>query len=153
MKKRYIYLVCLIVGTVVLTLFLSNLYSRKLSKNCFLYESLNKITATEFEEYIVENPDTIVYIGDKTVLSNDKFEKKLINKLKKMNLLKTIVYIEKGEVTGELKNIFRDKYSYEYEEESLPVIIVINDGEIIETAKISKNSDVKDIIDFEVFEW
>ena len=79
MKINYIYLTILIFCTVVLTFFLSFLYKRDEIKTSYSYEKLNKITATEFKEYMIEHPDTIIYIADKNNLNYNKFEKKLIN--------------------------------------------------------------------------
>ena len=152
MKKNYIYLTILIFCTVVLTFFLSFLYKRDEIKTSYSYEKLNKITATEFKEYMIEHPDTIIYIADKNNLNYNKFEKKLINKLKNMNLLENIVYIEKSEFSGSLENLFKKEYSYVYNETNLPSIIVINDGKIIEFVAISENSNVETLINYEVFE-
>ena len=103
MKKNYVYLAVLLIATVALTLFLSSLYKRETLENSYLYEKLNKITATEFEEYMLEHPDTIIYIANKNDLDNNKFEKKFENKLEKLNLLENIIYIEKEEVTSSLE--------------------------------------------------
>ena len=152
MKKNYVYLAVLLIATVALTLFLSSLYKRETLENSYLYEKLNKITATEFEEYMLEHPDTIIYIANKNDLDNNKFEKKFENKLEKLNLLENIIYIEKEEVTSSLEKELKEKYSYKYSEEKIPTIIIISDGQFIESAVVNENSDVNTIVDYGVFE-
>lgn len=151
MKKNYIYLTILVLGTVVLTLFLSYLYKKESIQISYSYQKLNKITALEFEEYMIEHPDTIMYIADKTNLDNDKFDKKLINKLEKLNLIENVIYIEKSEMVSSLRKILKENYSYKYDEQSLPVIIVINDSNIIQISVVDIDSNVDTIIDYEVF--
>lgn len=153
MKKNYIYLLILILVTVVLTLFLSYVYKREVMSTSYTYEKLNKITSLEFDEYMLENPDAIIYLGDKTNLNNNKFEKKLLNKLESLNLLKNTIYIDKEDITSSLKKTLEQKYSYDYDEDELPIIIVINDGETIQKSIVYENSIVDTIINYEVFEW
>ena len=152
MKKNYIYLTILIFCTIVLTFFLSSLYKREEIKTSYSYENLNKITATEFKEYMIEHPDTIIYVADKNDLNYNKFEKKMVNKLETLNLLENVIYIEKTEFSEALNKIFKEEYSYVYNEDSLPSLIVVNDGEVIETTTINENSNVETLIDYEVFE-
>ena len=152
MKKNYIYLTILLIVTVIITLSLSNLYKRETTEISYSYEMLNKITANEFEEYMIEHPDTIIYIADKTNLDNNKFEKKFVNKLEKLNLLENVVYIEKEEMTKKIEELLKKNYSYEYKEKNLPIIIVISDAKVIENSIVQKDSDVNTIINYEVFE-
>jgi len=153
MKKNYIYLLILLVATVFVTLLLSNLYKKEVNGISYSYDKLNKIIATEFEEYIIEHPDTIIYIADKTNLDNNKFEKKFVNKLEKLGLIENAIYIEKKEINSDLEKKLKENYSYKYSEEKLPVIIVINDGKLIQTSVVDKSSIADTIIDYGVFEW
>lgn len=153
MKKKYIYLGILLVATVILTLILSTLYNREVKKFSYAYENLNKIVNTEFDEYMMEHPDTIIYIGDKSNLENNKFEKKLVKKLEELNLIENIIYIEKQEFNDSLKGKILEDYNYKYKEKELPAIIVINDGKMLEIVTVDKETNVENIIDYEVFEW
>ena len=137
MKKNYIYLTILLIATVIITLFLA---------------SLNKITANEFEEYMIEHSDTIIYIADKTDLNNNKFEKNFVKKLEKLNLLENVIYIEKEEITDKLEEVLKENYSYEYKEKNLPTIIVVSDTEVVEKSIVEEDSNVDTIINYGVFE-
>ena len=152
MKKNYIYLIILIVCTIFLTLFLSSLYKKETIQVSYAYENLNKITSKEFEEYLLENPDAIIYIGDKTNIKNNKIEKKIINKIIKLNLLEKAIYIEKEDIVNSFEKILKEKYNYKYEEKNLPVMLLIVDGELSQKILINKQTNVNDFIDYEVFE-
>jgi len=150
-KRNYIYFILLIIGTIILTFTFSIIYKHEVDKTCYLYENLNKITTLELDEYIMENPDSIIYIGDKNDLSNNKFEKKLLKRLKKLNLLENSVYIEKNEISKEFNNMLKNKHSQVYDENNLPMILIVIDSEIIKIVNVSDDSLVETIIDYEVF--
>ena len=152
MKKNYICLFVLVLATVLVTLGLSKIYKIEVTKTSYAYEKMSKITSAEYDEYVVEHPDTIIYIADKTNLSYNKFEKKFIKKLESLNLLKNVIYIEKEELNNSLNKKLKKNYSYEYDENLLPAIIVINDGALSQISYINGDSLVDDIINYEVFE-
>lgn len=151
MKKNYIYLIILISVTIVVTFGLSYLYKSKIAGESYAYNNLNKISSNEFKEYITENSDFIIYISDKNCLDYNKFEKKWIKKIQESNLLKNVIYIEKSEVSDELKRILKNKYKITYEEYKTPVIIVINDGNLSQISRLDKYSNANKIINYEVF--
>lgn len=150
-KKNYAYLTLLILGTIILTFTFSIIYKHEVVNTCYLYENLNKITTNELDEYIMENPDSIIYIGNMTDLSNNKFEKKFLKQLKKQNLLETSVYIEKNDVSKEFKRLLKNKHSQVYDENNLPMILVVIDGKISEIVHVLNDSFAESIIDYEVF--
>ena len=152
MKKNYIYLILLLVGTVFVTLLFADIYNNEENKLCYLYGKLNKITSEEFTEYIMENPDSIIYIADKSNITNNKIEKKFISKLEKLGLIENIVYFDKEEISSSIKKTLSEKYSYNYKESQLPVILVIIDSAVIDIAQINEDSNVDTIIDYGVFE-
>lgn len=152
MKKNYIYLLILLLATALITLLLAGIYKKEVIHNCYAYENMNKIIPDEFEVYMQENPDTIIYIGDKNNLENNKFEKKLVEKLENLNILENIIYIEKEEIDVSLKNILKENYNFNYNENKIPVLIVIIDNKIIQTSIVDENSIVDTIINYEVFE-
>ena len=150
MKKNYIYLSILIIVTVILTLGISYYYKKEIVEFSYAYKNLNKISAQEFEEYMIEHPDTIIYMSVKTDLNNNKFEKKLVNELEKFNLLENIIYIEYEEIII-LCDLLKEKYNYDYQKNVLPAILVISDGETLDIVSINKDSKASNIINYEVF--
>jgi len=64
-KKNYIILAVLVVVTIAVTLISASIYKSSTKQVSEIYKYLNKITPEEFEGYLVENPDVIVYISDR----------------------------------------------------------------------------------------
>ena len=151
MKKNYIYLILLVIVTVVLTLFLADLYKKEKNNVSYIYDKLPSISGNEFLGYMLENSDAIIYFGDKTNNKLNKVEKKLINQLEKNNLMKNAIYIEKEEITSNLKEQLKDNYAYDIPT-SLPILIIISDNELIQSIEINQNVDLNSIIDYEVLE-
>ena len=83
-KKNYIILVVLLAVTAFLTLFLSNIYKNKEKLTSNFYEYANKITPESFDEFMTENEDVIIYIGDKYDLTLETVEKELSEKIDKI---------------------------------------------------------------------
>lgn len=152
MKKNYIYMAVLLVATVGLTFLLSSIYNKEVNFVSHSYEKLNKITSAEFEEYMIENPDTIVYVSDKNDLNKNKFEKKFVKKLENLNLLENTIYIEKDEINNKFKDLLKTNYDYRLDEKNLPTIIVIDSGSVVQSVVVEKTSNVDTIIDYGVFE-
>lgn len=153
MKKKYnyiIYIVLLIV-TIIVTLLLADLYNKGENEISYSYETLNKISAEEFDEYMVEHDDVIIYIGSMYSTSTNKVEKNIITEIEKQNLLEKVIFIEKEEITDELEKTLNKEYEYEYNEDKIPTIIVVIDGEVDKIVKITKNMQYKSAIDYEAF--
>lgn len=151
LQKNYIILVVLLVVTIFLTLFLSNLYTSKNKLVSSFYEYANKITPTEIEEYITENPDTIIYISDKYNLSYETFETKLQKKIDSINLKEQLVYIDKNEIDEEFLKSMNTKYNLNIDMDNTPVIIIVVDKTIIKNIYVENYLNVETIIDYEVF--
>jgi len=152
MKKNYLKLFVLILITIIITLGLSAMYKQKFLTLSYSFDRLNKITANEFNEYIIENPSTILYIGDKTNNTYNKIEKNFISKLESLNLLENTIYIEKSEVTPKFIKKLKEEYKYTYDEGKLPTILVIIDGIAVEKTELKKDSSIDTIIEYGVFE-
>ena len=155
MKKKYNYIiyVVLLIVTIIVTLLLANLYKKEEPTISYSYENLNKINADEFNEYMTEHDDVIIYVGSMYSTSTNKVEKKLISEIEKQNLLENTIFIEKEEINEELEKTLSKDYKYKYNENKLPVLIIVIDGELEKIVNITKKLDYKTAIDYEVFKW
>ena len=151
-KKNYCLLVVLLAVTVVLTLSLSSIYLNKEKLVSNFYEYSNKITVEEFDEYMIENSDTIIYISDKYDLTLGDFEKKLQNKLDEKNLKQNFVFLDKKDINDKFLNKLKNTYKINIDLEKTPIIIVVVDKRVIKNVKVTSSSDVNTLIDYEVFE-
>ena len=148
--KNYIILAVLILVTVLLTLFLASLYKNSEAISSNFYNYSNKITASEFKEYMLENDDAIIYLADKVVLTHEFFENSLQEKMDSYGLKNKLVYIDKKEITDKFIKEFNDEYNTVIDKKQLPIIIFIVDNKIVNITYINSDTKVDSLIDFEV---
>ncbi len=150
-RKNYLILIVLILFTVLLTLFLSNIYINKDRQVSDFYIYSNKILPNEFEQYMVDNSDLIIYISDKYDLSNSPFESKFENKLNELNLKSNLVYIDKNDINNDFLEKLKNDYEININLKNCPIIIVVVDKKVIKTTSVLQDSNIDTIIDYEVF--
>jgi len=100
------------------------------------------INYNEFSDYLIENPDTIVYVS---VLEDEKireFEKKFKNKYRENEIDNEILYMN---ITDDIKNKnVRNEMTLKYFVNSLnmtdvPCVLVFSDGKISSIYSVSDN--------------
>ena len=151
-KKNYYFVVVLIVVTVFMSLSLVRIYNNKEKFTSNFYKYANKITYQEFQEYISERTDMIIYFSDKYDLSHESFEKKFISKIDDLNLKNNLIYIDKMDLNKEFLKELEDNYKIIIDKHKLPIIVVMSEGKVRKTVYIEKSTNVDTIIDYEVFE-
>lgn len=150
-KKNYIILVVLLAVTVLLTLFLSNLYVNKEKLTSNFYGYSNKITPESFDEFMTENEDIIIYIGDKYDLTFEKVEEELSEKIDELNLKHNLIYIDKSYVDKKFIKKLKG-YDINIDMDKLPIVVVITEKEVLKNVSINSNTDIDTLIDGEAFE-
>ena len=107
------------------------------------------INYNELDNYLIENPNTVLYVS---VLENEKireFEKEFKKSLKNHEINQTVLYMD---ITNDVKDSkIKDellvKYGISYN--NLPVILVLNNGSLTRNMSISDNNyDIKIIEEF-----
>lgn len=151
-KKNYYILIILLVVTVLITTILSNLYSNREKLVSSFYEYSNKITPKEFDQFMTENSDVIIYISDKYDLTNEKLESNLESKLDNLNLKNNFVFIDKNDINKKFIKKLKNTYGINIDTSKTPIIIVIIDEQIVKNVSITPDSNIDNLIDFEVFE-
>lgn len=151
-KKNYYILVVLLIVTVLLTLSLSYVYKNKEKLASNFYEYSNKIKPQEFDEYMIENSDFIMYISDKYDLTYEEFESSFKEKLEKLNLKNNLIYIDKNDIDKEFLNKIKKEYNINIEIKDTPIIIVVVDNFVIKNVSVDTDSNVDTLIEYEVFE-
>ena len=131
---------------------LSNLYLNKEKLVSSFYEYSNKITPKEFDQFVTENSDVIIYISDKYDLTNESFESKLEKKLDSLNLKQNFVFIDKNDINKKFINKLEKLYGINIDINKTPIVIVVVDEQIIKNVSVMTDSDVDSLIDAEVFE-
>ena len=148
-KKNYILVGVIIVITLLLIFTLSNLYKNRNQVESELYKYSNKITYKEFDVYITENPDSIIYISNKNNTTNEDIEKKLINKIEKLGLKEHFVFIN---ADNKIINKINKNYKLKVNINKLPVVISFIDNNIVNYSYISNDSDIDTIINYGDYE-
>jgi len=151
-KKNYYVLVVLLAVTVLLTLLLSNVYLSREKLVSNFYEYSNKITPEDFDEFMTENSDAIIYISDKYDLTHETFEKNFENKVEELNLKHNLIYIDKNDINDEFLNKLKKTYGVNIDLEKTPIIVVVIDEEVIKNISITPNSNADVLIEYEAFE-
>lgn len=150
--KNYVFLMFLLLGTVFITLLVTNIYKSKQELVSEFYDISKKITVKEFDEYIIENPDTIIYISDRYDLTNEEFEEEFELKLKKLNLIDKFVFMDKDQLSDEFLLELKGNYKTDINLEKLPVVMVVIDKNIEKIAYVDEYSNIDTFINYEVFE-
>lgn len=150
--KNYILLAVLLVVTVFLTFFLSSLYKSRNNVVSDFYEYCNKINYNEFDEFIIENPDSIIYIGDKNDLDFKEQESALKDEIEKKGLKNKIVYLEKSTLSKKFLSSLKSKYGKSINKKKTPVLLVVVDKKINKVVYLKDNLELNEFISEEVFD-
>ncbi len=149
--KNYVYLVIIIAFTVFITISVANLYKNSKRVESEFYKYSNTISNKEFDVYVTEYPDSIIYIYDKYSYKYEDFEEELKNKIEELYLKNNLVYIDKRELNKKFISNMKDNYSLDLKYNGKPIIIIISDKEVVSVIEINEES-TTDSINLGVFE-
>ena len=140
--KNYLIYIILIIATVVLTLFW---------RKSILYDYVSEIKTDDFEQFMIESPDAIIYISNIQNSNNTKFEKRFKKKIDSLNIKDSVVFINKESIDSTFLNLLKRQYglSLNINETSL---IIINDNTLVDCIYIDDDFDIN-TIDFSEFRW
>ena len=135
-KKNYIILSVIIVASVVLLYYFYMwflAYKDSKINMPILDKYVNVINYNELDNYIVENPDSIIYVSvtDDNKIKN--FEEKMVNLFENDELKNEILYMD---ITDDIKNSkikkeMKNKYSVNYANiTNVPSVLVFEDGNL-----------------------
>ena len=144
-KKNYIILGVVILFTILLLYYFYmwvDVYKESKINIPIMDKYMSVINYNEFDNYLVENPNTIVYVS---VLEDEKireFEKKLKNKYKNSYVDNEVLYMNITESMKDknLVNQMRDKYSLNNLDITIvPCVLVFNGGVLASIYSVSDN--------------
>lgn len=149
--KNYILLILIVIVTVFVTVLVANLYKESKSVETDFYKYANTITSKEFDTYVTEYPNSIIYIYDKYSNDYSEFENSLKEKIEASYLKNNLIYIDKRELNKKFINNMKDNYNTEIKYNNKPIIIIISDKEVLNIIEIDETTNVTSI-NLEVFE-
>lgn len=129
-KKNYIIVIIMFCAVIALTLAGARFYNNSIKETSTLYNYIKSITKEELDQYLSENPSTVLYISDKYNLSNNENEELLKSKIIKFNLYNNFIYMDKNQFDSEFVKRFNSKYKIKLDINKLPVIIIYSDSYI-----------------------
>lgn len=139
-KKEYIKNFCILLGicifTILIALFIRNWYhsyNDVLNNNQVMSATIKKVNDVELYNYLLENPDSLVYVTDLNS-KNKSFEKKLNNYLNDFALTDVIILFDISN-KKDLKTFyeeFNNNYMYTVSLSEIPAFIVFQDGKVSE---------------------
>lgn len=133
--KNYIILVGTIIVTILLCLYITQWYKKAEEssiKEGVLAQELPQVTIEEFQNYVTENPNTILYVSISTDEKIKRFEKKIYEFIIDENIRNHFIYIDASkldintfaETLKEKSNIKKATYT------NIPNIYIFKDGKI-----------------------
>ena len=124
--KNYIILIFLLIFTALLTFWIFSFYSAKKAISP-LYKYLNSIKIDEFNEYIMENPDSIIFAMTKNDTSNSDNQKLIKKKIESERLKDYCIFLELNS-QDEIRNINLKNYNKKIE--YCPSVIFVESGKV-----------------------
>lgn len=137
-KKNYVIVVIMAIVVIALVFYLAKLYTNAtLNKNSSVISNyLSNVTLEEMDNYLLENPDVIVYWADREDLTNEKFEKQLKKYIVKNNLQKYFVFVDIKDIDVKeiesISNKYLSKKIKNVNLETKPSLLIIEDSKIVE---------------------
>lgn len=154
-KKNYIILgIVVLVSLLIIYYFYMWVSAYKDAKEnvSVLDNYMNVINYNELDNYIVENPDSVIYVSVVDDTQINKFDKKLANSIKNNDFNKDVLYMNITETIKDasIKRKMIEKYSLKYADiTDVPNIIVFEDGKLISIYNIKDNGySVSKVVEF-----
>lgn len=142
--KNYIIMSIILITIVITTIFLANIYNNRFKKTSIMYNYLSEIKKKDMDTYIIEKPNTIVYVSDKYDISNEKIEEKIKNDIIKYNAKEYFVYLNLNDNNIDFIDNLNKKYQGHINKQ-IPAIIIFEEGKVINTYYDLENIDIKEL--------
>lgn len=135
-RKNYVILGVVILVSLLIVYYLYMWFTAYKSTKVgevILDKYMTVINYNELDDYLVENPDGIIYVGILNDEDITKFEKKFKNSIKNNKINKEVLYLNITDELNSGKKIseMKDKYTVNYANiTDVPNIMVFEDGKI-----------------------
>lgn len=110
-KKNFFLLGLIAIITIILVLGMNLLYNQKQNKTSFITTVISEIKENDFENYVIDNSDAIIYMAKGTDTTLRNFEKKFVDLIKKNEIAKQIVYLNTDEVSKQFYEKLKEYYN------------------------------------------
>lgn len=132
-KKNYAITFFIVFATVVVTLVVANSYRSQIKKTSLMYDYLSEIKINDLDSYLLENPSVVIYIADKYDLEKEEQEIKFKNEINEFNVYNYFIYLDVNDIDDSFIKNFSKEYNFDMDINNLPLLVVINDGKVIDS--------------------
>lgn len=151
-NKNYIIVMVIFVITIGLMFFLRNWYiSYQDYENTIpvLSGVISEVKYTEVDNYLIDNPSVVMYMGDAKDGDCREFELELKKLVENKHIKDKVIYYNITDVKNKslLLKDFNNKYIVNNKISSYPVVMIFEDGKIVDyrSKSASKNLTISDI--------
>lgn len=148
-KINYIIYAVIVVFTLFIVFFAKKLYENGINeKSTKRINSIYEIKEKDLDNYIIENPNIVIYMSNSKDESLVKFEKEFDEYVKTNNLNKNIVYIDLKSVSKNFSKNIKNKLNInsEYDFNNKPNMIILEDSEVKTVLYYTeKNINIEDV--------
>lgn len=142
--KNYFILAAIILLSGIIVIYIANMYKNKKDYEKEIVMSfLKEIYAKDFDNYIIENPDSIIYVSD---ASNEELETELKKYIIEKDYTQDIVYIDLNKINTDFVKTLK-KYS-NLINDKIPDVLIVKNSKIVNTFFILEDTTAIQIIDF-----
>ena len=128
--KNYIIFLILTFFTVFVVFFITKIYKQNIeynNQNNNIMSFLSEVKKEEFNTYILENHDAIIYLSSSIKKENEDFERELRRYIKNKNLVKNVVYLDVNALDDKFYQDLKDNYlSKKLKEQDVDLKVVPN---------------------------
>jgi len=151
--KNYLILTFICLLTICILLYLVNVYNSKKEYENSTNERMNflkEITYEDFDNYIRENPDFILYISNSEDTEIVKLENSLKNSIIKKEYSDDMIYLNSKNLPVDFFETIKKYFSVNLnlnEYSSIPNLLIVKEGTIEEIFYINSSTTISSIID------
>lgn len=152
--KNYFILFFITIISILIVMYLVNLYKSREDYNDNVNHRmsfLREIYADDFNNYITENTDGIIYLSNSSDNSLATIEKQLKKDIIKKEYSQDIIYINLKNIGTEFANTLNNYYSSTLklnQNIGIPNVLIIKNGKIQRVYYINDDTEEHNIIDF-----
>lgn len=146
-KKNYIILFVLIIGTILLGVYLHNIFIESDTNTPLMDDYISVINYNELSDYLLENKDIIIYssyLGDTEIRA---FEKEFRNVINRYELNEKILYLNLTNYSDEIKISLSNQYNLNgLTIVDAPCLVFFQNGTLVDIYHLKDNYDMDNLV-------
>lgn len=138
--KNYLILVLLLAVSSIIVLYFINWYKEFQRHTSILPEYISEIKYVEIDNYIIENPDFVIFLSSKENNKTTNLEKNLKNWLVSKNLIKKIIFMDIDQF--DIKQ-FSKKYCDDFIKTKKDVMVIVVENQKVKNILSKSANEIK----------